>query len=191
MSKRQTTAHPDARRQSILDAAKEAFSRYGYSRTSMADIAASAHVSRPALYEHFRSKEDVFRNLGETLMEAALKAAETAWPASVPFGEGLANAILAKDLEFFRLIHLSPHGAEILAQNEVLSAGLHDRMQQRFANLVARRAAHTDSAALTGRVVAHAVEGLKHCAKTEKDFVAAVRQLAALVAGGIKTQTKK
>ena len=186
VSNRRKSSGADERRALILEAAKEAFSRYGYSRTSMGDIASIAHISRPALYERFRSKDDVFRSLAEALMEAAFRSAEAAWPASAPFGEGLADAILAKDLEFFRLIHLSQHGAEILAQNAALTADLHDRLQRRFAALVAQRAGRTDSAELVGRVIANAVEGLKHGAKTEKEFVAAVRRFGRLVAEGVR-----
>jgi AcrR family transcriptional regulator len=184
MSKR-LNASQDDRRASILVAAKEAFSRYGYARTSMADIAGLARISRPALYEHFSNKEDVYRSLAESLSAKALAAADAAWPASVSFEEGLAAAILAKDLDFFRLIHLSPHGSEIVAAHAEVTADLHARMENQFAELVAKHAARTVSAELVGRIIARAVEGLKQGAGSEKEFIASVRRFAKLVAEGI------
>ena len=44
----------------ILDAAREVFLRYGYSRTTMADVAKAAGMSRPALYLLFPGKEHVY-----------------------------------------------------------------------------------------------------------------------------------
>jgi AcrR family transcriptional regulator len=45
----------------ILDAAFRAFTRYGFGRATMDDIAREAGISRPALYQHFRNKRDIYR----------------------------------------------------------------------------------------------------------------------------------
>ena len=44
----------------ILDAAADLFAHYGYDKTTMDDIARAAHVSKGAIYLHFRSKDDLF-----------------------------------------------------------------------------------------------------------------------------------
>jgi len=44
----------------ILSAAQQIFSRYGYARTTMGDVAAAAGLSRPALYLVFPGKEELF-----------------------------------------------------------------------------------------------------------------------------------
>jgi AcrR family transcriptional regulator len=185
MSKRQNDM-PDMRRAAILNAAKTVFSLYGYQRASMADIAQAAGLSRPALYEHFRSKEDVFRTLATALSDAAIEAAEAAWPEGAGFTEGLTAAVLAKDLEFFRLIHLSPHGAEILAQHQALTGALHRDLRDRFAQLVSRRAGGGDDAELLGLTIAHAMEGLKSGAASEDEFVATTRRLCAALGAGVE-----
>ena len=51
----------DQKRQLILSAALAVFFKYGYKRVSMNEIAAAAGISRPGLYLHFSSKEEVFR----------------------------------------------------------------------------------------------------------------------------------
>lgn len=51
---------PDKRR-SILDAAAPVFGEAGYERASIETIAAAAGVSKPTVYSHFGSKENLFR----------------------------------------------------------------------------------------------------------------------------------
>jgi len=52
-------------RNRILDAAETIFERQGVARTSLADIAAEANVTRGAVYWHFKNKADVFNAMCE------------------------------------------------------------------------------------------------------------------------------
>jgi len=47
-------------RNRILDAAEDVFHENGVSRTSLADVAEAANVSRGAIYWHFKNKSDLF-----------------------------------------------------------------------------------------------------------------------------------
>lgn len=47
-------------RSSLLDTAERVFSEHGVSRTSLADIAQAAGVTRGAIYWHFQDKADLF-----------------------------------------------------------------------------------------------------------------------------------
>jgi len=65
----------DVKRTRILDAALAKFSAYGVARTSMADVAEGAGMSRPALYQYYVNKDDIFRALlGRVLADAADRA---------------------------------------------------------------------------------------------------------------------
>jgi AcrR family transcriptional regulator len=64
----------------ILAAARDAFLRYGYKRVNMGDIAVAAGISRPALYLVFNSKEDVFRGVFDTWVDATLAQIEGELP---------------------------------------------------------------------------------------------------------------
>jgi AcrR family transcriptional regulator len=55
-----TNRQVDEKRRIIHAAAIDRFSAQGFSGTSMADIADAAGMSRPALYQYFRNKEDIF-----------------------------------------------------------------------------------------------------------------------------------
>lgn len=50
----------DARRESILRAAAEAFAERGYAATSMEDVASACGVTRLIVYRHFPAKRDLY-----------------------------------------------------------------------------------------------------------------------------------
>lgn len=54
-------------RNRILDAAEDVFHEQGVARTSLADIAAAADVTRGAIYWHFRNKSDLFDAMCERI----------------------------------------------------------------------------------------------------------------------------
>lgn len=51
---------PNPKHQAILAAARQAFISHGYAGASMEAIADAAPVSKPTLYNHFHSKQDLF-----------------------------------------------------------------------------------------------------------------------------------
>lgn len=48
------------RREQLIGVAREIFAKQGFEATSMEEIAEQAKVSKPVLYEHFRSKEGIY-----------------------------------------------------------------------------------------------------------------------------------
>lgn len=172
------------RRTRIAAAALDAFSRFGYRRATMADIAVAAGLSRPLLYTVFPGKPAVFRAMAEALLADAMVAAEAAWPPDAPPATGLAAAILAKDLPIHRLLAATPHAAEILSQAEILAGDLHKNVTARFTALVATRlaAAGDPEPGASARLIANAADGLKHARLDEPTYIADVTRLAKLVA---------
>jgi TetR/AcrR family transcriptional regulator len=80
----------------VTTAALAVFGRYGYQRTSMDLIAKAAGISRPALYQHFSGKDEVFRAAGERIAGELISAAETAAAADAPTAERLYHALAVK-----------------------------------------------------------------------------------------------
>lgn len=65
----------DARkRQHVIEKAQEVFRRYGYARTTMADLATAAGLSRPALYLIFPNKQEVFNATVKWVSDSSLQA---------------------------------------------------------------------------------------------------------------------
>ncbi|MFT3852536.1 MAG: TetR/AcrR family transcriptional regulator [Ilumatobacteraceae bacterium] len=67
-----------ARREQILDVAVQVFARNGFHGTSMNDVADAAGVTKPVLYQHFDSKQELYLALigevGRRLLLAITKA---------------------------------------------------------------------------------------------------------------------
>src|SRR6476646_7442621 len=70
------------RRRQLLDVALETFAARGYHPTSMNDIAEAAGVTKPVLYQHFRSKRalylELLEDVGGRLQDAIEKAVSEA-----------------------------------------------------------------------------------------------------------------
>jgi len=67
-----------ARREQLLDVALQVFARQGYHGTSMNDVADTAGVTKPVVYQHFDSKRELYLALldevGARLLTAISKA---------------------------------------------------------------------------------------------------------------------
>lgn len=63
----------DARRLQLLRAAVECFGQYGYRGTTTAQLARAAGISEPVLYQHFKSKHDLFVALVEQVGREVLR----------------------------------------------------------------------------------------------------------------------
>jgi AcrR family transcriptional regulator len=122
----------------ILTAAYECFTRHGMRRTTMDDIAAAAGMSRPAVYQYVRNKDDAFRRLAERLFDGSLAAARQA--AAAP-GADLAHRlhdVLAAKLELtLRLHRESAHATELLDTSTKLTGDLVEAYTRELTDVVA------------------------------------------------------
>ncbi|WP_369244122.1 TetR/AcrR family transcriptional regulator [Streptomyces sp. R41] len=98
----------------VLDAAYDCLTRYGVRRTTMDDIASTMGVSRSAVYQYVRSKDDAFRRLAGRLHEQALGRARQAAAEDAPPAERVRGVLAAKLDLVVQLAGDSPHTAELL-----------------------------------------------------------------------------
>jgi AcrR family transcriptional regulator len=184
----------------ILHAAFERFSRYGFRRTSMADIAAEAGVSRAALYLQFRNKEEIFRSLAKDLHDEALAGAAEALGADGSLDERLTAALEAKSLRFVEIALGSPHGSELLDETNRLCGDLVADMERRFLEQLTRlfrRAAQNGEIDLATRdlgaaeaavLLVRAAKGLKAPGVTVDDYRKNLRALVRVFVAGLRCQ---
>jgi AcrR family transcriptional regulator len=66
-----------ARRSQLLEVALERFAAGGYHETSMEEIADAAGVTKPVLYQHFQSKQELFLELLDTVGRDLLRGVES------------------------------------------------------------------------------------------------------------------
>ncbi|MEV8428491.1 TetR/AcrR family transcriptional regulator [Streptomyces chartreusis] len=99
----------------VLDAAYDCLTRYGARRTTMDDIATTMGVSRSAVYQYVRGKDDAFRQLSARLHSQALRRAREAATAEDASYATRVHGVLAVKLDLVRrLTGDSPHTAELL-----------------------------------------------------------------------------
>ena len=64
---------PSDTKQRILDVARDLFTTQGVQRTSLQDIADRLGITKPALYYHFPSREDLVRSIIQPLLDEGEK----------------------------------------------------------------------------------------------------------------------
>lgn len=141
--------HDDPKVAAILEAAFDAFLRFGFKRTSMADIAEVAGMSRAALYLHFKNKDDIFRGMIQAYYADCLTALQAAVQIKADVPDQLAAAFAALTEARFPALLDSPHGAEFLDAKTVSFAA---QTAEGDAQIVTALAAWIEQAAQEGRL---------------------------------------
>lgn len=98
------------RREQILASAAQCFSAGGYAATSLDQVAAEAGISKPVLYDHFASKDELFLEVLRSLRDHLLASgkAELSKGASLELGYQAAVTFL------FQFAGRAPHEAVLL-----------------------------------------------------------------------------
>ena len=138
------TAEFDPKRARVLDGAMRVFLNYGFSRTTMDDIARAAEMSRPALYLLFRNKSDIFRAIAASMLDQTVQTTRVELEADGPFAERMMAAIDKAFIDMMSLVNGSAHGAELLDMKNSLAcdiaASWRDTMRRYIAGAIEREA---------------------------------------------------
>lgn len=190
------TQNQDDKVQTILYAAFDAFAKYGFKRTSMADIAEGADMSRAALYLHFKNKNDIFREMIETYYEMSCRDVSEALGKDGSIEQLLHMAFLAQTGDTFRALLDSPHGAEIIdmksADRETVQQGL-DKVLNVYAHWLTAQAnvgrlsfaaIHSDPIEVA-LIMQRAMDGLKADVPSYDEFSKRRDALAIFLARGL------
>lgn len=162
----------EPRRAAIMAAATECFARYGFKRTSMEDIATAAGMSRPALYQYYRNKQDIFRSLVLWYFDATMARVAAALKPGLDPEVALSAAFEAKMGPDMKLLLESPHGQELMDANFSIAADIATRGEAEIARLIANWLA---SEAQAGRIL------------LPDGDAAASAQILVVALGGLKT----
>jgi AcrR family transcriptional regulator len=137
-------------RDRILDVALDLFTDQGFDGTSMREIAERLHMSKPAIYYHFASKEDILVALHMRLHEFGKAALErlTGQTVTLQLWGSLLNEVLDQMLtqrKIFLMHERNQAALEKLHRKE--HDNQHDDIEQRF-----RQALNDPSLSLRDRV---------------------------------------
>ena len=120
-----------ARRRVILDAARDCILKFGYAKSSLEDIAKQAALSRPLIYQKFKSKEEIFGPVLEDIFETQYRAAEHALAKPGSKREKLMALYEALLLEPWKeLIVDAPMGAEFYETCDRVAPDINERRRR-------------------------------------------------------------
>ncbi|WP_136634929.1 TetR/AcrR family transcriptional regulator [Pseudooceanicola onchidii] len=192
----QALSDTDEKRARILNAALSVFSLYGYRRTSMEDIAKGAGMSRAALYQHFRNKEDILLHGVGAYFDVAVSALRDALTPGRPLKEALQLACASGTGDLARALLDSPHGEELLSiksgEAEVQTREGNARIAAIWTDWLATEAAagrirlEGDSIPQMAEAIIAGQHGQKMLATSYADYVARLKVYADLVARGLE-----
>ena len=172
----------DPRRRALLDAALSVFTRYGYRKTSMDEVARSAQLSRQGLYLHFATKEELFQAAVRNALENSSGAAVAALnDVSLPLAQRLVRAF---DEWYGRYIGImGGDAADLIEATSRLSGAMLTQYEEIVAEAVtkalrsSRLSAAYKSSGVTARQLTNTLlataRGLKHNCKSRDQFVQA------------------
>ncbi len=188
-----TDARPrDERIEQIRRAAVAVFGDRGFRGTSMAAIAEAVGISRPALYQYFENREDVFRAAMESLLEDSADRALDALDAADDVETALSGWLRRAHLDGYESLAGQRHAEELLEAHHAFSRDIAARASARM-----RAGLDDHLSALPGVAptdVEAAVElamlapsGLKSDSPTPAVFGERLDRLAAAIAASLRT----
>lgn len=179
------------RRAQLLGIATEVFRARGYQGTSMDDIAAAAGVTKPVLYQHFASKETLYKEvidvLGASLLEVARSLRDVPGPPQARVEEGLRR--FTEMVEVENTLRLFTGRGDVSEDIEQQVAGLLDALALEVAGvLIAYRDVTPAHARVIGRTmiaIAQSTARLAHEAEDADSREDLLRTTTALVVDGL------
>lgn len=122
----------------ILDAALPVFVRFGFRKTSMADIARAAGISRASLYLSFSRKEELFRAGSIRAHTRTLKKVAAALQDKGSAFDRMEKAIAAFQSELIGPFGSSADAEELFAANMALAADITLDARARLVEMLAQ-----------------------------------------------------
>lgn len=182
----------DPKASKVLLAGYEAFLAHGLRRTSMQDIADRAGMSRAALYQHFKNKDDIYSAMMGAYFAAAIEAVEEVLAGEMDVARALDAAFDAQIGDAAEALIRSPHAEELLSDKHAKAGVIVAQGTKALARVYARWLAE---GAQTGRispdiiagnsertalVMMAALDGLKGMAQDWPAYLDARKRLARL-----------
>lgn len=181
----------------IINATRVLFTRYGYRRTAMDDIAREAGVAKATLYLHFAGKDDVFRAMVarcRAVMDERCVAAEQMDGPVASRIAALLDANFGTALEWFGD---ASHMGELKAlfadapPPETSETSFRERIRRLLAGAVAAKELDLTASGLTvdavARILVNAASGAKHArSHAPEKFRADLADITALTVAALK-----
>ena len=116
----------------ILKAAHETFGYYGFQKTSMDLVADKLEISRPAVYQYFKGKRDLFASLSDRLQGYAHGRMVEAVDGAKTFGEKMEVAFEERDFWLLDAGAGTLHGHEVVSGHMTHAAEITVKYREAF-----------------------------------------------------------
>lgn len=168
--------------ETILDAALPVFVRLGFRKTSMADIARAAGMSRAALYLCFSSKEDLFRAGSARAHARTMRNVESELAGAGDVFSRIERAVAVFQRELIVPFAASGDAAELFDTNMALARDITQGARTRLVALLAQALADAQASgaiametlqatpADVAAILAGAMEGIKDAQVEGRDL---------------------
>lgn len=180
--------------QRVLAAARTVFSRYGYSRTTMGDIAKAAGMSRPALYLMFPGKDEIFAAVVSRLGVEILETIREGVTTRDTLQEQLRYAFTVWAVNSYKLVSASPDARDLVEGNHKAVEAIYEAFEGLVAELLtpavrAVRLRTTPKA--VARLLVRSSRGLKQTAKDSEDLQSMLDLLISLTVAALVFETSR
>ncbi|CAL9408275.1 HTH-type transcriptional regulator BetI [Streptomyces sp. enrichment culture] len=172
------------KREEIVTAAVEVFGRYGFRQTSMDLVAQAAGVSRPALYQYFRNKQDVFAAVAEQVTGRLVAAAHGARDAEGTLADRV-YGVLAVRLDATAGLAEPRYRQELMEQAQAMGLSPVD---EKLVHVLAQLLADTAEPLETASALLAAAAGIDGSGGGPDTVHRRLRRLVDLVVAGLGTE---
>lgn len=166
--------HPKVSKAELaVEAATDVFSRYGYARTTMGDIAAQAGISRPALYLLFPDKDAVFAAVIQRMDEQKHREIHAAIARLDGLHAKLLHACKSWGAHGFDLAETHPDAADLFDLRFRTVRKVYDNFQILVTDLIrdqVQSAGIQDEPEALARCLVFGMRGLRETARNGKDM---------------------
>lgn len=115
-------------RENIVSAATEVFSRYGFKKTSMEDIARALRMGKSSIYYYFKGKEEIFQAVVDREANLLRVKVKEILESGLPVTEKLRSYVkMRMDL----IKHLSNY-MEILKNDDLMNLELTEKFRKKY-----------------------------------------------------------
>lgn len=123
----------------LVQAAVETFTRYGFRRTTMGDIATTAGLSRQTLYARYSSKEEILAAAIETFGQESLDAIVPLWQAAKTARDVLEVFCQQIIVTQFEMIRQMPDSEDLFSALSDRSKDALTRVQEHYVQATSTR----------------------------------------------------
>jgi len=180
---------PGSKHERVVERATKVFSRYGFARTTMGDIAEACEISRPSLYLLFPDKEAIFAAVVEEMDREKLASIRAELNRLKGLQAKLLHACLSWGCHGIDLAAAHPDAADLFDLRFRVVQQVYRNFQSLVVELISehvRAARLSISAEQAARTLVFGMRGLKEAAADRRDMQSLITSVVTIFVRAIE-----